>query len=389
MKNIITALALLLALSAQGQDARSRVLVAVEESNPALEAARSTTEARKAEARSANNLPDPTVTYDHLWGRGGASNVNELNVIQGFDFPTAYFSRSRHARSQAGQFDAEYGALRQQTLLEADMCLIEIGYLQRMDALLRQSERAATRLAEAYARRVETGDAGVLDGTRTQLEASSAHIAAAANAIELEAAMGRLETLCSGPPPITPAEAASFAMPGIPPLEDALVMWMQGDASLDVLRTAADAASRQVGVARSEALPRFEVGYRRERAVGEQLDGVKMGVSIPLFESRSTVRRARAEQAAADISLQGAMQQTAIEVKRLHANAVMLLSAWQRGEPSPGNAVELAAKALDAGAITLAEYYDKVGAANLLARSQLTLERDLRRAVATLTSPAL
>ena len=44
------------------------VLQSVRQNNKMLKAGESQTEALKLQARSENNLADPTVTYSHLWG---------------------------------------------------------------------------------------------------------------------------------------------------------------------------------------------------------------------------------------------------------------------------------------------------------------------------------
>ncbi|BDW79865.1 hypothetical protein BFINE_56600 [Bacteroides finegoldii DSM 17565] len=72
MKQIITigaALLLLNAGSAQAQNSIEQVLRNIETNNKELQANKQLIQSQKLEARTDNNLPDPTLSYAHLWAR--------------------------------------------------------------------------------------------------------------------------------------------------------------------------------------------------------------------------------------------------------------------------------------------------------------------------------
>ena len=69
MKRFILTIALLSsALVAGAQTSIEEVLRSVETNNKELQANRQMVTAQKLEAKLDNNLPDPTVTYSHLYG---------------------------------------------------------------------------------------------------------------------------------------------------------------------------------------------------------------------------------------------------------------------------------------------------------------------------------
>jgi outer membrane protein TolC len=393
MKRILIYIAFLCGLQAAGQTPLETVLAAVESGNLELKAAREQAEARKAEARAGNTLPDPTVGYDYLWGNSRAvGNTGELNVVQGFELPNVYASRSRYARSQGAQFDAEYAALRQNVLLQAQQSVIGVGYLNARAAILRQTGENARRLAAAYGERMAAGDASLPDRNRTEVEAANADNDQKANSIELEAALALLSELCGGNSPLAASQFVAGPLPALPALDAATALWEQNHPVIAVSAAATAAAGQQVKVRKGEALPRFEVGYRGEyAAAGERFDGIKMGMSIPIFESRHTVKKARAEQAAAMATEQGARQRAAIEVRRLHARAAMLLDSYRSSAGALEKAGDrnLARRAFEAGHISLEEYYARIASVNLLEDTKLGLERDYRLAVAELLAPEL
>lgn len=77
----------------------------------------------KLETRTDNNLPDPTLSYAHLWNNKDKNNtIGELVVSQSFDFPSLYATRNQLNRLKAGAFDGQKSVFRQGILLQAKMC---------------------------------------------------------------------------------------------------------------------------------------------------------------------------------------------------------------------------------------------------------------------------
>ncbi len=377
----------LVSITAAAQTPREKLLADVERNNLQLQAERELTQARVLEARSGNTLPNPTVGYDYLWGSPRTlGKTGELNVSQGFDFPTVYGSRSRLARAQAEQYGNQYAALRQQVLLDAQTAYIELSCLRRREAILREAVANAERLSALYAKKVEAGDANILDRNKIDMEMMNAHYRLHNAQIDTEACLSRLRNLNGGQPLEMLLETAGDPLPELPALDDLMERYRDADPALGALRSASDAAGRQVSVAKGEALPKFEVGYRRETATGEHFDGIKMGMSIPLFESRHTVKRARAEQAAAQVQLRNGQAELEIELRRQHAKAALLLEAYndRRMVMTPERNAELLHKALEAGQISVVNYFTELQSVYQVRESALDFERDYRIAVAGL-----
>ena len=83
-------------LPLHAQEAIQRILEQIETNNHEIRAAVGTTTAQKLENRAANNLPNPSLSYSHLWDSDDKNiTVGELVISQGFDFPTLYAARRR------------------------------------------------------------------------------------------------------------------------------------------------------------------------------------------------------------------------------------------------------------------------------------------------------
>ena len=115
MKRITILAATLFALSGlQAQTGIDGVLRNIETNNKELQANAQLIASQKLETRTDNNLPDPTLSYAHLWNNKDKNNtIGELVVSQSFDFPSLYATRNQLNRLKAGAFDGQKSVFRQ------------------------------------------------------------------------------------------------------------------------------------------------------------------------------------------------------------------------------------------------------------------------------------
>ena len=128
MKQIMTISAALLFLTigeVQAQNGIEQVLKNIETNNKELQANEQLITSQKLEAKTDNNLPDPTLSYAHLWGaKDKSETIGELVVSQSFDFPSLYATRNKLNHLKAGTLDSQSDVFRQEKLLQAkELCL--------------------------------------------------------------------------------------------------------------------------------------------------------------------------------------------------------------------------------------------------------------------------
>jgi outer membrane protein TolC len=105
-------------------------------------------------------------------------------------------------------------------------------------------------------------------------------------------------------------------------------------------------------------LPKFQAGYMSEDVVGQQFQGIKVGLSIPLLENKNAVKYAKAK----TIAMQSAENDTRLQfynnLKTLHTKAVSLQNSLNdyRSNLQLYSNTGLLQKALDKGELSLAEY---------------------------------
>ena len=165
MKQITLFTAALLTFAGmQAQNSIDQVLRNIEANNKELQANARLISSQKLEAKTDNNLADPTLSYAHLWGsKDKSETIGELVVSQSFDFPSLYASRAKLNRLKTNSFDGQASVFRQSILLQAKEVCLDIIMLRQQQQILQERLRNAEELAAMYKKRLQTGDANVIE----------------------------------------------------------------------------------------------------------------------------------------------------------------------------------------------------------------------------------
>ena len=348
---------LLLPLSAAGQGI-GEVLQSVERHNKALQAMQSTVEAAKAEARASNSLGDLSVQYSPFFMPDvhGVSS-SELVVSQGFDFPTLYAARRKAADLRGEAADWQYAAARREVLLQAKLLCLDLVRLGRERALLEERGRNAGELLALFEQRLDAGDATAIEVNKVRMERMAVRAELAQNAAAHRATVQSLLALNGNMP-------LELGFDEYPPAElpadyDALRdRLLPADAALLAADALGRAAARDVSATRQQWLPKLEIGYRRNTSLDEASHGFLAGVSLPLFANRREVRIARAQSAAASLSLEDARLRAEADLQALYNEARQLREALQAYDPAlMRRTLQLLLQAVQGGQMPSTDYY--------------------------------
>ena len=337
------------------------ILRAVEQNSPALLRASATSQAESVQARTGNSLSDPELGYTHTWGPSSAAGENEYTVTQGFDFPTVYVQRARIARTKEHIAQTSYRAVRMEVLLKARLAVRQILYLQQriqVDSLRLADALFARQIA---LRRAQAGDITSIEENRIEFQTLSARNNLARVRVALQAAVTELSIL-SGLPAAELTAIGAMPVPPLPPLEQVLEKACVDDPQLCCANAGQDAALAERRLAVSKALPRFSAGYKHSTSDGLRFNGVVVGMSVPLFESRNTVRLARLRQQEAQALAHELETGLRAEITARYRQAQQLesLFASYRQVGSWDEKSVLLRKALDGGTMSILEYFTQL-----------------------------
>lgn len=386
MKKIWIALALFFALPVHAQI--DEVLQLIERNNTTLQALAAQAGADKLAERTGISLPDPEVEFARLWGTPTTiGNRIDVAVSQGFDIATVSGMKARQARRRGEMIDLRFASERTDILLEAKRRCIELIYCNRLAAELELRLEHAMTVAEAYRRMLASGDANRLEYNKAQLNLRSVQGEVARNEVDRSAALSELQRLNGGVQ--VSFDAIDYPLATLP---DDFESWYadaeQKSPVLEYVRRGVETARRGVSLARVEWLPQFSVGYMRENTRGQHYQGVKVGMSIPLWGNRHRVKQAKAACAATEARAGDARVQFYEQLHNLYAQTAGLAKVaadYRRAMDESGN-TELLKKALDAGEISLLDYIVEMGFYYDTTTRALEAERDFQSAYASLTA---
>lgn len=393
MRNNIytTFLLLCLTLPVFAQSGISDVLKSIENNNKALQAGQRLNESQKLEARTGNYLPNPTVELNQLWAdRSVGGNANELAVIQSFDFPTVYFNKNKLAKLKSSASDYQYAATRQQILLKAQQICQEIIYLRKQKHLLDERLKNAERLEALYNQRFASGDANQLELNKIQLEKINANNASRRNQSALRSQLEQLQAL-NGGLPIEFGEDEFISTPVLPEFSQLESTYLDADPTLKSLEGESESAQREIKVSRALTLPKFDIGYRRNGGSDQTMNGFRIGMSIPLWENKNTVKRAKAQAEYTALNVEDNTQTLKATLKELYLQAQSLQLSKEEYARTLANqrSEELLNKSLEAGQISMIDYFVEITILYDSIQNYLEVEKEYHNLLAQLLQYSL
>ncbi len=391
IKYIVVATALVATFSSRAQGIDG-VLRQIEENNLSLRAHSSLTEARTLDARTANQLPNPSVQYAHAWGTPAEAGKNgELVVSQSFDFPTAYARRAQMAKMQSEHFSTDHALVRQQTLLEAKQLCIDLIALHRQMAIAEEREQNAERIAQIYTSRLDAGKSSILEKNRAEMELSAARNTRNMLQIEIESAENRLRTL-NGGIEIEFADTEYAPLTELLPLAEMEAIYTAADPALLAIASQVEIAEQSVKVNRAQSLPQFTLGYKLSHASGQHFNGLVVGMSIPIFSGHRNTRAAKAQAAYAEAEQLSAINDTRTSLAALYDRAEVLertIEEYRSIEAETTDYRTYLGRAVEAGQISVVDYFSSLTNYYDVVSARIDFERQLQQVYAQINSVLL
>lgn len=374
-------------LTTRAQNSIDQVLKSIETNNKSLQANTKMTDAQKLEAQTGKFLANPSVEWEQMWGnRNNPGSEYTLTVKQSLDFPTTYSNKNKLANLKANTIGFQSAAYRQQLLLNAKQTCIEIIYLRKQKSLLDERLANAETMFALYKKRFESGDANQLELNKIQLELLNAQNQSRLNKAALTAAEEQLRNL-NGGKPITFDATDYPAGEELINFDQLQAAFMEADPNLKSLTGDQEIANREVKLSRSLTLPKFDVGYKRNAAKDHVAsNGFMVGVSIPLFENKNTVKKAKAQAEFATASLEDNRLNLKTNLQQLYqqAEALQISRADYAKVLEQQRNIELLNKALNAGQLSVIDYFTELTTIYDSHQSYLDVEKEYHSILAQL-----
>lgn len=379
---MIGVVGLFLAGSLQAQNIAD-VLQSIERNNKELQAQLQLTEAAKMEVQTQNSLSDPTIDYSPFFAKGvdGVAS-SELVVSQEFDFPTLYAARRQSGKLQQEVLDRQQQAVRRSILLDAKNLCLDLIRLNQEKALLDARKKNADELLTLFEKRLQEGDAGILEVNKIKMERMNVQTEVTQNNAAHRTALQSLLAMNGN----LPLEFTADTYPQIEKISDYNALYdeiMLTDADLLASDAAARAAAKEVSVNKQNWLPKLSVGYRRNTSLDEKSNGFLIGGSIPLFSNRKKVKIARAQEVGARLQLDNARLQAEATVQSRYNEVLQLQEAMKAYDvPLMHETLDMLKQAVMAGQLSIIEYYVEVDGVYRNLQAYIQIENQYQKLMA-------
>ncbi len=376
----------LFAAGVQAQTSVEQVLTQVQQNNTTLRALKQRADAIIIGNKTELFLPNPEVGFNYLFGNpADIGKRMDISVTQGFDFPTVYSRKNDISNLKNEQVLLEFEKQKKELFLYTLQVCNQLIFINAMLNEYSGRIENAQRMLALFQTKFETGEANILDYNKARLgmldllkKAESLQVGRAEQLAEL--------VLLNG------GNALDFKMSDFPSaniLNDFDQWYAQAEQNnplLAWLKLETEVSRQNEKLNSALALPKFQAGYMSEKVVGEHFQGLTLGVSVPLWESKNKVKEAQALTAVAVAIEQDNKLRFYNSLKALHAKALQLQHSLNdyRQELDACNNTDLAAKALEAGEISMIDYIMEITVYYESFNNMIEIEKELHQALAEL-----
>lgn len=358
MKITIVVVLVMLTSSLSAQQSIVSFLQAVEENNLTLKRLRAQTDAVIVGNKTGLNPSNPQIEYIYQWGNTTElGNKQEFHVRQSFDFPSAYRYRKQMMNSLNEKAESDYLNAYNAVMLNAQQILFRIIYYK---ALINEYEirlEHAREIAKAFHIKFDEGDANIIERNKADINLLNAQNDFAQLASAQQILMEQLQSVNGGQ--IINFDNKDWPLTVLP---SDFELWFTENADiipqLQSLSIDLYASQYNEKLNKAMTLPKLTGGYSSESSNADKFKGVNVGITIPLWENKNTVKQAKLntlmkETELADERLKlyhglRALYHQAQKMKQVAADYDESLSAFSNAK--------LLQTALENGQITILEY---------------------------------
>lgn len=375
-----------LPISLLAQNSIESILPQIEKNNSTLIALQKSVEANSFGNRTGIYLKNPEFEFNYLFGNPSAiGNRTDFSISQSFDFPTAYSYKSKIANMKNQQLELEYQKQLKNVLFQARCLCIDI---INANALKKEYDRRlkhAKNISDSYKARFDKGDVNVIEYNKSQLILLNAQKDSETNENNRKSYITEL-TAINGGTAIT-FDDTVFVSKDLPlDFEQWYIEAEKKSPVLAWLKQEIEISQKQQKLFTAMSLPKLSTGYISEKVVGQQFQGLSVGISIPLWENKNTVKFAKANVLAIQ-ALETDYKITFYnKLKILHSKAISLQKTTEgyRTTLRSINNSELLKTAFNKGEISLIDYMMELSFYYSSVNSMFETEKELQKVIAEL-----
>ncbi len=304
--------------SVLAQNSIDQAIDSVRQNNKTIISAKQYVVARGLEYHSGITLENPSLSADYMIGRpvAGGNQVDFL-AVQGFDFPTTYFKKGELADQRSELLNIGLRELEQNLFLDVKLLGLQMISLNRQKLVLEKRKVNSELIVADYQKKFDLEEINALDLNKAKIQLL--RIKSGLRLIESQILIKTQHlTELNGGSPLTIVDTLYPISPLVPLFETLEVSIEAVDPRLKWLDQQKIIYQSQVDVSKAMALPKFEAGYHYQSVLGQTFNGVHVGMTIPLWQSKNTVKASKANVQYGSLQLDEHRVDHYFEIKELY-----------------------------------------------------------------------
>lgn len=347
-----------LSLSVQAQSNLKNVLQAVENNNLSLKAQNQFIESQRIAYKTELNLANPEIEYEKNFSDMDG-NPYEILISQAFDFPTVYLHKNKIKKAKTANLNNLFQQSRQDIILRAKKVCLNLIYQNKLMDQLTVRYENAQKLVRFFEKKLEQGDANILEMNKVKIVLLNIKNQVQLCSTQIMNLKEELKQLNGGKSiEFNAILYPDFSMErNFAKLE---IEVLNNTPSLKKMKANVDIASKQTSLAKNQTLPKLNLGYRYLNSdINKSFNGINVGISIPLWESRNKVKFAKLNQLSQESQFLSQEKLVLSDIQKNYQNYKGLKTSLNeyRLILEGSNMNELLKKALDFGQISSIEYF--------------------------------
>jgi len=362
------------------------ILAEIEKNSTELSALREKMEAEKIGNKTNIYLQNPEVEFNYLWGHPTSiGNRKDFSIKQTFDFPTSYSYRNQISDLKNEQLYLVYQKQMKNILLKARLICVDLVYYNSLKLELSKRLIQAKNNENAYKLKLDKGEANILEYNKSLL--NLLNISSELESVEIERNYLLSELILLNGGQIIEFRDSTFELVSLnPDFEQWFASAEQNNLVLSWLKKDIKIKEATTKLNRAISLPKFQAGYMSENVIGQEFQGISVGMTIPLWENKNKLKFAKANIIASESIVVDNKLKFYNHLKALHSKIIRLqknVNDYQKSLMLLDNS-ELLKKALEMGEISLIEYVLELSIYFDSVDRLYELERDMNKALAEL-----
>lgn len=361
------------------------ILNTIEENNKDIQAGKKYAESKSYEYKQQNLPNGPELKYGYFPNNSSVSGTKEIfEVSQSFQMPCFYRNQTAYSKLMISKEELNQLILRQDILIESKSLLIEYIFLIKKLAIIDKRLKFADHIYNAFLIRLELGDANALEINKAKLHLMQVQKQEKEARTEVLAIKEKLKSLNGGEEIDLLVE--DYPIESLIDIDSIMINRLSFDPELLYSQKSMEASQKQLKVTKNLQLPKFSLGYGTETVADEKFKGFLVGVSIPLWTSKRAIQKAKFETQFYDLNANAINQSIIAETTILYKQALSLEESLNSYNAvlSLVNNEELLNQSLEAGEISIIDFFTEMFYYYEIYDDFLTVEKDYHQALAQL-----